>query len=320
MDPRWFQSDISLTYFNSYKMKLSVIFAILQMSLGIFLKGFNSVYFRKTQDFLFEFIPQIFILWNLFLWMDILIVGKWITPRNVEGNWAPTQNYYTDGGNGVAAQTFDPNNEYNRIHYAPSLYSMMIDYVMPASNQVAAVAGMNTINYANGTISPPIDAPLYSIKYSFVVGDSQRTIQAVLEILLIVFIPVLLCVKPCIVKFSHHEPHAAHVQVHTESIQYEKNPEGKGITRNERYEQIQNILEKENVPVEAHSFGDAFIHQLIETIEFVLGTISNTASYLRLWALSLAHAQLSAVLLEQVMAMAFENESLALGGILVRQF
>ena len=57
------------------------------------------------------------------------------------------------------------------------------------------------------------------------------------------------------------------------------------------------------------------IHQMIETIEYALGTISNTASYLRLWALSLAHSQLAKVFFDFTLGMGLKGKSYPLVSI-----
>ena len=64
------------------KMKISVIIGVLHMSMGIVVKGMNSLYKKDMMVFWFEVVAGLIILNGLFGFMDILIIIKWLYPMN----------------------------------------------------------------------------------------------------------------------------------------------------------------------------------------------------------------------------------------------
>lgn len=64
-------------FFNSLKMKMSVILGITQMTFGLVLKVLNAIYFKSSADLWLEAVPQVIFMVGLFGYMIFLIILKW---------------------------------------------------------------------------------------------------------------------------------------------------------------------------------------------------------------------------------------------------
>mmetsp|Transcript_19650 Transcript_19650/g.14358 ORF Transcript_19650/g.14358 Transcript_19650/m.14358 type:complete len:182 (-) Transcript_19650:497-1042(-) len=149
-------------------MKIAVILGVLQMSLGIIMKGLNSLYFKRYMDFFVEFIPQIIMLQVLFGWMDTLIIGKWLFPFQL-GWTSPT--------------------EYDNIARAPSIITTMINMFLDPMYNPEAQDPVVYNNVFGGS------------------GDIQYKLSDAFVTTVLICVPIMLCVKPCVFCCTHKEEH-----------------------------------------------------------------------------------------------------------------
>ncbi|KYR00532.1 vacuolar proton ATPase [Tieghemostelium lacteum] len=242
VDPVWKGAPNELEYYNSFKMKLSVIFGIVQMTLGIVFSLFNYLNQKGTIKWInifTQFIPQVIFLWAIFGYMCFLIFLKW--------------------GYNYRADLIDP----------PFILPLIIDMFLQ-----------------------PTTAPEPQL------FGGQHIVQYILLILAFASVPIMLLPKPFLLKRIHEQEVLAKQSGHHHEEEHDDEALVIGGHDGEEFE-----------------FGEIFVHQVIHTIEFVLGAISNTASYLRLWALSLAHSELSSVFWERVLIAQVESGNPALAFI-----
>ncbi|XP_039144853.1 V-type proton ATPase subunit a1 [Dioscorea cayenensis subsp. rotundata] len=134
----------------------------------------------------------------------------------------------------------------------------------------------------------------------------QKQLQILLLLLAVVAVPWMLFPKPFILR-----------KLHTERFQGRTY----GLLGNSEMD-IDVEPDSARQHHEDFNFSEVFVHQMIHSIEFVLGAVSNTASYLRLWALSLAHSELSTVFYEKILLLAwgYNNVVIRVAGLAVFAF
>ncbi|CAA9994537.1 unnamed protein product [Nesidiocoris tenuis] len=159
------------------------------------------------------------------------------------------------------------------------------------------------ITFINMVLFKPSTAPSVCDVNMF---GGQGFLQKLLVICALICVPWMLLAKPILVLRGEKKEHQLLSSNHVGG-------ENGGIDG--------GITPATQTPVEGkheekHDPTELYIHQGIHTIEYVLGSVSHTASYLRLWALSLAHAQLSEVLWKMVLSKGLQFESWVGGFVL----
>ncbi|XP_053196924.1 V-type proton ATPase 116 kDa subunit a isoform X9 [Scomber japonicus] len=150
------------------------------------------------------------------------------------------------------------------------------------------------INMCLFNYNDPTNKPLY---------PGQMGIQVLLVLIALACVPCMLIVKTMVLRRQHLW------KKHLGTQKFGGVRVGNGPTEDEAGIMDHDQLSQHSEEGDEFDFGDVAVHQAIHTIEYCLGCISNTASYLRLWALSLAHAQLSEVLWSMVMHLGLSSRS-----------
>jgi len=298
VDPAWHVSQNELLFFNSMKMKTAVIVGIAQMTGGILLKGVNDLYFGDFVAFTLEFLPMIIFDLALFGYMVILIFTKWAIDwddRMLKGTCRLVDQAYKMYPFDDSADACTPDGELAK--------RCALDF----GGTSGGCAPPNLINQLiNIALNPgSVDEPMY---------QNQDKVQTFLLVLAFLCVPVLLLGRPAYVYFKHHHDHppvdaaAHHIEMHHAAAGATSDDDDDGA---DLFAAGPTPLDTthDDDDAEEHSFTEVLIHQAIETIEFVLGMVSNTASYLRLWALSLAHSELAQVFWEDSLRFALNKDS-----------
>ncbi|KAF2089483.1 V0/A0 complex, 116-kDa subunit of ATPase [Saccharata proteae CBS 121410] len=145
----------------------------------------------------------------------------------------------------------------------------------------------------------------------------QGPLQVFLLLLALACVPVMLFLKPFYLRWEHNKARSLGYRGIGESTRVsaldDDDEEGRPLNGGrESFGDDEDgvALITQDIGGEEHEefeFSEVMIHQVIHTIEFCLNCVSHTASYLRLWALSLAHQRLSIVLWQMTISIAFNQ-------------